>query len=59
MQAGAANMEHVEAPHSKFVDLVKNLLNNPDERHHFFQVSVIVPLLIGLVYQCCRSRFNI
>ncbi|XP_038591177.1 zinc finger protein 699-like isoform X1 [Micropterus salmoides] len=36
-EAGAANMEHVEAPHSKFVDLVKNLLNNPDERHHFFQ----------------------
>lgn len=34
MEAGAASME---APHSKFVDLVKNLLENPDEREHFFQ----------------------
>ncbi|XP_031179846.1 zinc finger protein 184-like isoform X1 [Sander lucioperca] len=34
MEAGAANME---GPHSKFVDLVYNLMNNPDERGHFFQ----------------------
>uniref|UniRef100_A0A8C4H416 TERF1-interacting nuclear factor 2 N-terminal domain-containing protein n=1 Tax=Dicentrarchus labrax TaxID=13489 RepID=A0A8C4H416_DICLA len=33
-EVGAANME---APHSEFVDLVKNLLTNPDEREHFFQ----------------------
>ncbi|KAM9336579.1 uncharacterized protein ABDE67_019608 [Symphorus nematophorus] len=35
MEVGAANME---APDSAtFVDLVKNLLKNPDEREHFFQ----------------------
>lgn len=39
MQAGAANMQ---APHSDFVDLVKKLLKNPDEREHFYQVSVMV-----------------
>lgn len=30
-----------EASHSEFVDLVRNLLKNPDEREHFFKVSVI------------------
>ncbi|XP_054455060.1 zinc finger protein 16-like isoform X2 [Anoplopoma fimbria] len=34
MEAGAANMK---TPHLKFVDLVKNLLKNGDEREHFFQ----------------------
>ncbi|XP_070783623.1 uncharacterized protein [Enoplosus armatus] len=33
-EAGAAN---AEVPPSTFVDLVKNLLKNPDEREHFFQ----------------------
>ncbi|XP_044035042.1 zinc finger protein 3 homolog isoform X2 [Siniperca chuatsi] len=33
-EAGAANME---VPHSKFVDLVKNMLKDPEEREHFFQ----------------------
>lgn len=39
LQVGAVDME---ALHSEFVDLVRNLLKNPDEREHFFQVSVIV-----------------
>lgn len=52
MQVGAANME---VPHSEFVDLVKNLLKNPDEREHFFQVSVIVAPWICSVYQCFSS----
>ncbi|KAK9530802.1 hypothetical protein VZT92_012284 [Zoarces viviparus] len=34
IEGGAANMK---VPHSKFVDLVKNLLKNRDEREHFFQ----------------------
>ncbi|XP_070708409.1 zinc finger protein 250-like [Pempheris klunzingeri] len=34
IEAGAAN---VGVSHSGFVDLVKNLLRNPDEREHFFQ----------------------
>nr|XP_046233100.1 zinc finger protein 28-like isoform X2 [Scatophagus argus] len=34
MEAGAAD---VEVPASEFVDLVKNLLEYPDEREHFFQ----------------------
>lgn len=39
MQVGAAN---VEAPHSEFVALVKNLLKNPEKKEDFFQVSVNV-----------------
>ena len=38
-QVGAANME---VSLSEFVDLVKNLLKNPEEREHFFQVSATV-----------------
>ncbi|GAA6234934.1 zinc finger protein 841-like [Lates japonicus] len=34
MEAGATN---VEAPNSNFVDLVKNMLKNPDQRENFFQ----------------------
>ncbi|KAM6964622.1 uncharacterized protein LKV04_020368 [Tautogolabrus adspersus] len=33
-EAGAA---HIEVPNSEFVDLVRNLLKNPEEREHFFQ----------------------
>lgn len=47
MQVGAAN---VEAPHSEFVTLVKNLLRNPEEREDFFQVSVIITPWICSVY---------
>ncbi|KAA8581031.1 hypothetical protein FQN60_015317, partial [Etheostoma spectabile] len=36
VEAGVANME---GPHSKFVDLVYNLLTNPDERGRFFQAN--------------------
>lgn len=31
----------IEASLPEFVDLVRNLLKNPDEREHFFQVSVV------------------
>ncbi|XP_042253507.1 zinc finger protein 37-like [Thunnus maccoyii] len=34
-EAGAANMD--QQPNSDFVDLVKKLLNNPEERERFFQ----------------------
>lgn len=37
MEFGAAD---TDAPHSEFVDLVKTLLKNPDEKEHFFQVCV-------------------
>lgn len=30
-----------EASHSEFVNLVRNLLKNSDERENFFKVSVI------------------
>lgn len=40
LQAVAANMD--EQPNSNFVDLIKNLLNNPEERERFFQVRVNV-----------------
>ena len=39
LQVDAANRE---VSHSEFVDLVKSLLKNPDEREHFFQVSAPV-----------------
>lgn len=31
---------NIEPLHSEFVDLVKKLLNNSDERQQFFQVSI-------------------
>lgn len=37
MQAGASN---VELPQSNFVDLVKSLQNDAEEREHFFQVCI-------------------
>ncbi|XP_029311740.1 zinc finger protein 23-like [Cottoperca gobio] len=45
MDAGAANME---VPLSTFVDLIKNLLNNADEREHFFQK--VFPEQFGRTY---------
>lgn len=39
LQVGAA---HREVSLSEFVDLVKNLLKNLEEREHFFQVSAAV-----------------
>ncbi|XP_073345242.1 uncharacterized protein [Pagrus major] len=45
MEVGAANME---VPLSEFVDLVKNLLKNPDEREHFFQN--VFPKEFGATY---------
>lgn len=48
MQACDANQE---VPHPEFVDLVKKLLKNPDEREHFFQVSVTVLPQIWSVYE--------
>lgn len=47
MQVGVTN---TEVPCSEFVDLVKNLLKSPEEREHFFQVSVT---LTCSVYQYC------
>lgn len=38
LQVAAAE---IEASRSEFVDLVRNLLKNPDEREEFFQVSVV------------------
>jgi len=32
----------MKVPHSKFVDLIKDLLKNRDAREHFFQVSVSI-----------------
>ncbi|XP_032358685.1 zinc finger protein 551 [Etheostoma spectabile] len=45
VEAGVANME---GPHSKFVDLVYNLLTNPDERGRFFQT--VFPEEFGPTY---------
>lgn len=46
MQAGGTN---VELPQSNFVDLVKSLQNDPEEREHFFQVCICFSLLFGIL----------
>lgn len=41
-QAGGAEAELTS---SNFVEFVKNLLKNPEEREHFFQVSFVAVLV--------------
>ncbi|XP_068438603.1 uncharacterized protein [Clinocottus analis] len=45
IEGGASN---IKVPHSEFVDLVKNLLANRDERKHFFQK--VFPVEFGSTY---------
>lgn len=42
-QAGGAEAELTS---SNFVEFVKNLLRNPEEREHFFQVSIVVVFFV-------------
>lgn len=42
LQDGDGNAEVTQ---SNFMDLVENLLKNPEEREHYFQVSLVVVVL--------------
>lgn len=47
LQVGATN---IETSHSEFVELVKKMLNNSDQRQRFFQVSMLSHWIYTVAY---------